>query len=124
MCRLPCHILNGKLGPDMIEQQIVATRVKMDRNTVLQNSWHDRVRWRGNIFLRQVTEERAVARLKGFSRRMNRFLDQWLVEVGHEFVLRWCRAACVVDVVDTEAAKCGQMLLHGHFDIATYQGFV
>ena len=81
----------------------------MDRNTVLQNSWHDRVRWRRNIFLRQVIEERAVARLKGFSRRMNCFLDRWLVEVGHEFVLRWCRATCVVDVVDTKAAKSGQM---------------
>lgn len=93
----------------MIEQQVVVSRVKVDRNTVLQYSGHDRVRWGCYIFLRQEGKERTVAGLKDFAGRMNRFLDRGLVEVCHEFVLRWCSAACVVDVVDTEAAKSSQI---------------
>lgn len=59
----------------MIEQQVVVTRVEVNRNTVLQDSRHDRVRRGGYKLVRQVGEERTVAGLEGFPRRMNGFLD-------------------------------------------------
>lgn len=100
----------------MIEQHVVVSGVQVDWNTVLQNSRHDRVHRGRYDFLLKIVEKRTVAGLKGFAGRMNGFLDRWLVEVGHEFVLRWCSAACVVDVVETEAAIFRQILLPSHLE--------
>lgn len=108
----------------MIEQQVIVGRVKVDGNTALQNRRHDRIRRGDYKFLRQEGKQRTVAGLEGFCRRMKGLLNRRLVEVCHEFVLRWCRTACVVDVVDTEAAKSSQIFLHGHLDDVTHQGFL